>query len=83
MADILKRGDFVHVTFQGRTVRAMVTIASPDARSLMIMFDGMLGGFVGMMPLLWREARPGLEAGYVDLIQHAPAVVTPMCEDAS
>jgi hypothetical protein len=50
---IFKRGDFVRVNYQGRTVEAMVTLASPNGQSLIIMWgDGMLGGHVGVMPIL-------------------------------
>lgn len=58
------RGDFVFVTFEQRTIRAFVVLASDDARSLAIMFDGFLGGYVGMMPLLWNDTK----TGYTDLL---------------
>lgn len=47
----LQRGEFVVVTASGRTVRAMVTLASANGRSIVLMFDAMLGGFVGVMPV--------------------------------
>lgn len=47
----LRRGDFVRVTADGRTVRAMVTLASTNGRSIMVMFDARLGGWLGAMPL--------------------------------
>jgi hypothetical protein len=47
----LRRGDFVRLTTDtGRVVEAMVTIASPNGRSIVVMFDAMIGGWAGMMP---------------------------------
>lgn len=48
----MKRGDFVIVTAEGKTLEAMVTLASPNGKSLALMYDGMLAGFVAMMPVL-------------------------------
>jgi hypothetical protein len=50
-----KRGDFVQLTIDGLTLRAMVALASPNGASLMVMFDGLLDGCVGMMPLLAHD----------------------------
>lgn len=47
---ILKRGDHVRVTASNRSVVAMVTMASPNGRSIILMFDAVLGGWVGAMP---------------------------------
>lgn len=68
----LARGDFAVVTFAATTVRAMVVLVSDDARSVAIMFSGVLGGYVNMMPLLWSDAR----GGYVDLITAGDVVIT-------
>jgi hypothetical protein len=47
----LTRGAFVTITTDtGRTIEAMVTMASPNGRSLMLLFDGMIGGWLGMLP---------------------------------
>jgi hypothetical protein len=62
----LTRGEFVRVTAHGTTKNAMVALASPNGRSLILMFDGGLfvdgsGGYMGAMPVLlgddgtWRE----------------------------
>lgn len=53
----MKRGDFVCITYAGQTKRAMVMLASPNGRSLMLGFEGYLftsdgGAFVGMIPVL-------------------------------
>lgn len=52
MSEPFKRGDFVEITAGDRTVDAMVTLASPCGKSLFVMFDAMLDGHVGAMPLL-------------------------------
>jgi len=48
----MKRGDFVWIERDGQRERAMVTLASENGNSLMVMFDAMFHGYVGMMPLL-------------------------------
>lgn len=51
---ILKTGDIVKAIYGGRSVTARVQIASPNGRSLVIVWDdGMLGGHLGMMPV-WQ-----------------------------
>jgi hypothetical protein len=63
--DHFKTGDRVVVTFANQTSAAVVVLASANGRSLMLAFDAMLGGYVGMMPILWRENRHQ----FADLIQ--------------
>lgn len=48
----MKQGDTVILEMEGRTVPAQILIASPNEVSLMVTFDAMLGGYIGMMPLL-------------------------------
>lgn len=48
-----RRGDYAHITYKGRTVVAFVAMASANGGSLMLMFDAMLGGYVGVMPVNW------------------------------
>lgn len=64
MPDYLRRGDFVTVTFEQTTRRAFVAIASRNAESLVVMFEGIVGGYVGMMPIAWDPVG----RRYVDLI---------------
>jgi len=57
----MTRGDVVQITYRGRSVRAMVLLASPNERSLMLGFDGALGDadrglFMGAMPVLQDDA---------------------------
>lgn len=49
--EIFKRGDFVEITAGDKTVDGMVTLASENGKSLMVMFDAMLDGHVGVMPI--------------------------------
>lgn len=71
---IFRKGDSVKVTAGGRTVRAHVILASGNGRSLMLDFDAMLspdselGGYIGMMPLLWSAEH----ARFEDLIKSCP-----------
>lgn len=56
MTPPLGRGDFVVLTTDtGRRVEAMVVLASPNGRSLMLMFDAMIGGWLGQMPIFEEE----------------------------
>ena len=47
----LVKGDKIEIDNDGRTVEGVVVFASPNGISLMIGFDAMLGGHVGMMPV--------------------------------
>jgi hypothetical protein len=51
-----ERGDFVRLTCDGGHKDAMVVLASDNGRSLMLQFNGMLRGYLGMMPVLRDEA---------------------------
>lgn len=49
------RGDWVNIECDGHESRAMILLASENGKSLMVGFDGMLGGHFGMMPVLHCE----------------------------
>lgn len=51
-----KRGDFVTIRCDGRTLPGMVTLASSNGKSLIVLFDGILAGHVGGMPVSQNEA---------------------------
>lgn len=55
----IKRGDFITVTYCDQTIKAMVLLASPNGRSLMLCFDGGLrnaqGVLIGSMPVLQEK----------------------------
>jgi hypothetical protein len=65
---IFLKGEFVKVTLGGRTVRAVVMLASGNGRSLMLQFDAMVGGYPGMMPVMCAND----ELGFVDLFEQRP-----------
>lgn len=59
-----KKGERVIAYCEGRRVEAVVTLVSPNGRSLVIEWDdGMLAGYAGKMPI-WREE----DGRYVDLL---------------
>lgn len=73
---IERRDAWVFVTYKGKTVQAEVYKRSPNGKSVILRFDAMLGGYVGMMPIMWEEMEPP-PGRYVDLIEQQPLVVTP------
>lgn len=52
---IWRKGERLRIEFGGAQTTGTVLIASPNGRSLMLAFDAMLGGYVGMMPVLAGE----------------------------
>jgi hypothetical protein len=70
---IERRGEFVWVTYEKKLVKAFVAMVSDNGLSAIIMFDDMLGGFVGAMPIMFDEQT----SEYVDVFQQKPLVVTP------
>lgn len=55
MGTIFHTGDPVTIGCQGRTVQGVVELASPNGKSLMLSFEAMLAGHVGMMPVLLED----------------------------
>lgn len=49
---IYKKGDRVLIEAGSRTVSGTILIASPNGVSLMLQFEAMIGGHVGMMPVM-------------------------------
>lgn len=49
------KDDAINVTCEGRTIDGVVLIASPNNVSLMIGFEAMLNGHVGMMPIFLHD----------------------------
>jgi hypothetical protein len=76
----MKLGEAVLLTFGGQTISARVALASPNGRSLMLSFDGVLlardeddqlaGAYFGFMPVVQDDA-----GGYRDLINGEPVTV--------
>jgi hypothetical protein len=67
---IFKTGDRVMIGYAGSQVEGVVKLASENGKSLALVFDAMLGGYVGMMPVL-----QGDDGVFRDLIQQEPVLV--------
>jgi len=65
-----QRGDFVQLTCAGRTVQAMITMASPNGRSLVAMFEALVDGHAGVMPLSQLD-----DGSFVALITGTPVTL--------
>lgn len=68
---VWKKGDVVRITFEGQSARAEVLLASGNGKSLMLQFEAIVGGFVGMMPVLWNDATGSFE----EIVGHLPVEV--------
>lgn len=64
---IPKTGETVVIEYEGRTVQAYVNLASPNGKSLIVSFDAMLGGHLGMMAVTVDDNED-----YVSLIEALP-----------
>ncbi|MDY7815396.1 hypothetical protein U0F71_06665 [Burkholderia pseudomallei] len=67
----LKRGDWVRLEYKEQVITAMVWLASGNSRSLMLGFDGVIDGHVGMMPVLM-----GNDGRYYSIMTGVEARVT-------
>ena len=63
-------GDEVTITYFRRTIDGVVKQASPDGKSLLLSFEGILGGFAGLMPVSMTEP-----CTYVDMIWGEPVEI--------
>jgi hypothetical protein len=61
-------GDLVHVIRGPQEIEAKVTLASSNGHSLMLEFDGMLGEYINMMPVLLHPISPDSHSTFRDLI---------------
>jgi hypothetical protein len=50
-----RKGQLVKLTANGRTVTAVIAIASANGKSLFVSFEAIVDGHVGGMPLLQGE----------------------------
>lgn len=48
---LFAEGDAITISAEGRTLQGRIIMASPNGKSLVIGFDAMIGGYVGMMPV--------------------------------
>lgn len=51
----MKKGDKIWITCEKQRVKGWIILVSPNQVSLMIGFEAMLSGHVGMMPILRNE----------------------------
>lgn len=68
-----RRGEFVWVTYERKLIKAMAVMVSDNGVSAILMFEGMLGGFVGAMPIVFDEHVQE----YQDVFTGTPLTMTP------
>jgi hypothetical protein len=68
----VKTGDRVRLGCEGSTVEATVLLASENGKSLMLYFEAILAGHVGMMPVLRDD-----DGTYRTLMTGSVVTVTP------
>lgn len=71
-------GTHLLVTFRGTSVLAEVFLESADGMSVVIRFDGILGPYNRMMPLVWvgdgyRDRKEGIYVGILTLEELRPS----------
>jgi hypothetical protein len=59
----------VYVTFQGKTVKGEVFLASADRLSLVLTLDEHLWPYINLLPVLWTAD------GYVDTVTGLPVAI--------
>lgn len=67
----VQAGDPIYLCYEGTETYGSVLLASTNSKSLMLKFEAILGGYVGMMPVLWNDGT----SEYLDLIQGQPVVI--------
>ena len=55
--EVFKKGQAVTIGLEGREIDAVIIIASENGKSLAAVFDGMIGGYVQMMPILYDDSK--------------------------
>ena len=74
MTTLFKAGDPVVIRAGDDAVRGVVRLASDNGRSLVIEFDAIVAGYIGVMPLLYQ---PG-DDDYHDLFFGRPITLERM-----
>jgi hypothetical protein len=67
MTPAYRQGELVMVEADGRTAPGVVTLASPNGRSLVLEFEAVVGGHLGAMPVIGDDA-----GGFRDLLTGRP-----------
>jgi len=61
-----EKGDRIKIVYGEREVEGEVVIGSHNNAALMISFDAMLGGHVGVMPVLVHDQERGIYHSIID-----------------
>jgi hypothetical protein len=69
---LFKSGDRVRITFDGKTAEGEIFLACSSGLSITVSFNGRLGNYTGLMPLMWVEDH------FVDLVQGQAVTITRM-----
>jgi hypothetical protein len=77
MSDVLRTGDAVFIQCRGSSAPGKIMLASSNGKSLMLAFDAMLDGHLGMMPVLMNE-----QGEYRALVTDALVTVTKQGSEA-
>jgi hypothetical protein len=67
---LFNTGDTVRITYDGQTLDGEIFLACSTALSITVTFNGRLGSYSGLMPLLWLEDR------YIDLVSGKPVTIS-------
>jgi hypothetical protein len=59
---LFKTGDPVRINYDGKTIDGEIFLACSTGLSITVTFNGSLGNYTGLMPLMWVEDH------YVDLV---------------
>jgi hypothetical protein len=54
--EVFKKGQGVTIGLEGQQIDAVIIIASENGKSLAAVFDGFIGGYVQMMPILYDDS---------------------------
>ena len=68
---VWKTGDRVRMTYDGRTLDAEIELASNNGCSLMLAFEGIVGGSVGLLPVIHEGGQ------FRDLLHHRVVTLEP------
>jgi hypothetical protein len=61
---IWKKGEVAIIELDGEKAEGVVILAAPNAVSLALEFEAIIGGYAGMMPVLW-DVGEGVYRGLV------------------
>ena len=67
----MKTGDKITILYDREEHPGTVIFASPNGKSLMLGFDAILGGHVGMMPVLQDD-----DGVYRSIVTHEPVALS-------